>query len=240
MEEISIKPLADNIQEIVRVIIPALNEERSIGLVIQAIPKWVKEIIVVDNGSTDKTAEVAGNLGVTVVKEIEKGYGAACLAGMAVLKSDTEVVVFLDGDFSDFPGEMDRLVKPILAGERDLLIGSRVLGESEKGALLPVAKFGNALTTLLVKWIWGFSYSDLGPFRAIRYESLLGLKMADRDFGWTIEMQVKALTYNLRIGEVGVSYRKRIGKSKISGTILGSFRAGKKILYIVGREWIRK
>lgn len=224
----------------IRVIIPVLNEEASIGAVLKAIPASVAEVIVVDNGSTDATASVARSLGATVVPEPRRGYGAACLRGMAALKEDTSVVVFLDGDYSDHPEELPALATPILEGRMDLVIGSRVLGRSEKGALLPVARFGNWLSTRLVRWGWGFGYTDLGPFRAIRYRSLLDLGMADRDFGWTIEMQVKALSSGIRITEVPVSYRKRIGKSKISGTVLGSYRAGKKILWLIGREWVRK
>ncbi|MDB5105861.1 MAG: hypothetical protein JWP91_3550 [Fibrobacteres bacterium] len=223
----------------IRVIIPALNEEQAIVPVLRDIPPWVAEVIVVDNGSTDRTAEAARSLGATVVSEPERGYGAACLRGMAALGEDTDIVVFLDGDYSDFPGEMDRLTDPIREDAADLVIGSRVLGRREKGALLPVARFGNWLTTRLVRWGWGVAYTDLGPFRAIRHASLSSLGMADRDFGWTIEMQVKAANLGLRITEAPVSYRKRIGTSKISGTLLGSWRAGKKILWIVAREWVR-
>jgi glycosyltransferase involved in cell wall biosynthesis len=226
--------------KIVRVIIPALNEEKAIVSVLRAIPASVAEVIVVDNGSTDGTAEAARSLGATVVSEPQRGYGAACLKGMAALGKDTDIVVFLDGDYSDYPEEMEKLTEPIRAGGTDMVIGSRVLGRREKGALLPVAIFGNWLSTRLVKLGWGFAYSDLGPFRAIGYRALLGLDMRDRNFGWTIEMQVKALNLGLRVREIPVSYRKRIGVSKISGTVLGSYKAGRKILYIIGREWFRK
>jgi glycosyltransferase involved in cell wall biosynthesis len=228
----------------VRVIIPALNEEKAIARVLGAIPAWVKETVVVDNGSTDATAETARSLGATVIGEKRRGYGSACLKGMAALPGDTEVTVFLDGDYSDFPEEMGKLVEPILEGRADMVIGSRVLGRKAgragKGSLLPVAIFGNWLSTRLVKWGWGFAYTDLGPFRAIRHASLLRLDMRDPDFGWTIEMQVKALSRGLRVMEVPVSYRKRIGKSKISGTLLGSYRAGKKILSVIAREWLSR
>lgn len=223
-----------------RVIIPALNEEQAIARVLRAIPAWVAEVIVADNGSTDGTAEVCRSLGATVVSEPRRGYGAACLRGIAALAEDTDIVVFLDGDYSDFPEEMDRLTDPIREDAADLVIGSRVLGRREKGALLPVAIFGNWLTTRLVRWGWGVAYTDLGPFRAIRFASLKALEMADKDFGWTIEMQVRAAKLGLRITEAPVSYRKRIGVSKISGTVLGSWRAGKKILWIVFREWVKR
>lgn len=221
------------------VIIPALNEELAIAKVLAAIPAVAAQVIVVDNGSTDGTAAVARNAGATVVAEGRRGYGAACLGGIAALPVDTEVAVFLDGDFSDDPREMDRLLEPLRSGRADLAIGSRTLGQSEPGALLPVARFGNWLTTRLVRLGWGVAYTDLGPFRAIRMDALRKLGMEDRDFGWTIEMQVKAAALGLRIEEVPVSYRKRIGKSKISGTVLGSWRAGKKILWVVGREYLR-
>ncbi len=223
----------------IRVIIPALNEEQAIAKVLRAIPADTAEVIVVDNGSTDATAETARSLGATVVCEPRRGYGAACLRGMAALPPDTAIVVFLDGDFSDHPEEMGRLTDPIKSGNADLVIGSRALGRREKGALLPVAIFGNWLTTRLVRLGWGFAYTDLGPFRAIRYASLKELGMADPDFGWTVEMQVKAVNQGLRVSERPVSYRKRIGVSKISGTVMGSWKAGKKILYIVAREWMK-
>lgn len=219
----------------VSVIIPAFNEAESIGKVIADIPKTcVGEIIVVDNGSIDRTAEVARAAGARVVRETRKGYGYACLAGIAVLNAP-EIVVFLDGDYSDFPSEMPLLIQPILAGEVEMVIGSRIRGAREKGALLPQARFGNAFATFLIRLLFHVRYSDLGPFRAIRYEQLLAMDMQDKTFGWTVEMQVKAAKMGLRVCEVPVSYRKRIGQSKITGTVRGTILAGYKILTTILR-----
>ena len=219
----------------VSVIIPALNEEESIGKVIADIPKvCIGEIIVVDNGSIDRTAEVARAAGARVVQETRKGYGYACLAGIAVLNAP-EIVVFLDGDYSDFPSEMPLLIQPILVGDAEMVIGSRIRGAREKGALLPQARFGNALATFLIRLLFHVQYTDLGPFRAIRYEQLLAMDMQDKTFGWTVEMQVKAAKMGLRVCEVPVSYRKRIGQSKITGTVRGTILAGYKILTTIFR-----
>ncbi|MCP4639273.1 MAG: DUF2064 domain-containing protein [bacterium] len=221
------------------VMIPALNEERAIGRVLDAIPEWVDRRVVVDNACTDATAEVARARGADVVNEPERGYGAACLAGIAALEACADpphIVVFLDGDFSDSPGEMDQLVDPILRREADMVIGSRVARDCQPGALTPQARFGNWLSCALMRMLWGVRYTDLGPFRAIRLATLKALEMADRDFGWTVEMQVKAAKRGFRYGEVPVSYRKRIGTSKISGTVKGVFAAGTKILYTIFRE----
>ncbi|MCP4642459.1 MAG: glycosyltransferase, partial [bacterium] len=213
----------------IAVIIPALNEEDAIGKVIDDVPEWVDNIVVVDNGSTDRTADVARGAGARVVPEAERGYGAACLAGIAALR-DPDIVVFLDGDFSDHPEEMDSLVDPIREDQADMVIGSRSLGDRESGALTPQARFGNWLACLLMRHLWKASYTDLGPFRAIGFTSLLELEMKDRDYGWTVEMQVKAAAHGLRVRETPVRYRKRIGKSKISGTVRGVLGAGTKIL----------
>jgi glycosyltransferase involved in cell wall biosynthesis len=222
---------------IVKVIIPALNEERSLPLVLAEIPRlWVDEVIVVDNGSTDHTGPVAERLGATVVREPERGYGSACLAGLAYLDvAPCEVVVFLDADYSDTPGELPSLVQPILEGRADFVIGSRTLGRAESGAVAPQARWGNALATALIRWLYGHRYTDLGPFRAIRATSLRSLDMQDRNYGWNMEMQVKAIERGLRILEVGVSYKKRVGVSKISGTVRGTLAAGFKILYTLFR-----
>lgn len=212
----------------VSVIIPVLNEEGAIANVINDIPKTlVQEVIVVDNGCTDRTVEIAQELGARIVSEPRKGYGSACLAGIAALQSP-EVVVFLDGDYSDDPTEMHNLIQPIRDGQAEFVIGTR--RPSEKGALLPQARFGNKLATYLMKIFFGAKYTDLGPFRAIRFDKLKALNMQDKNFGWTIEMQLKAARMGLKVCEVPVSYRKRIGTSKISGTFSGSIRAGSKIL----------
>ncbi len=226
----------------VGVIIPAFNEEQSIGLVIDAIPKSaVQTIVVCNNGSTDGTAEAARKAGAVVVDEPRKGYGNACLAGIAYLKSmaaPPDIAVFLDGDFSDFPEELPALIRPIVEEGADMVIGSRLLGEREEGALLPHQAFGNWLAVTLLRWLYGYRFTDLGPFRAIRFEQLQALRMQDRNFGWTVEMQVKAAKKGLKCVEVPVRYRKRIGASKVSGTIRGSVLAGYKIIFtILKAKW---
>ncbi|MBI2422142.1 MAG: TIGR04283 family arsenosugar biosynthesis glycosyltransferase [Candidatus Hydrogenedentes bacterium] len=216
-------------QHRIAVIIPALNEAASIAQVIAEIPPWADEIIVADNGSTDATASVAAAAGAKVVHESRRGYGSACLCAMAQL-NNPDIVVFLDGDYSDYPGEMALLVDPILAGEVDLVIGSRMRGEHERGALTPQAAFGNGLATRLIRLFWGVTYTDLGPFRAIRYSTLLALGMRDPGYGWTVEMQIRAALQRVPATEVPVRYRKRIGISKVSGTVRGVLGAGYKIL----------
>jgi hypothetical protein len=216
----------------IAVIIPAFNEEPSIAKVLAAIPSWVDDVIVVDNGSTDATAEIARSHRARVISEPRRGYGSACLAGMAAL-SDPDIVVFLDGDYSDYPEQMDRLVGPIIRGEADMVIGSRVLGQRQPGALTPQAVFGNWLACALMRWFWRASYTDLGPFRAISLASLKKLDMQDRNYGWTVEMQVKAARHGLRVREAPVDYRRRIGKSKVSGTVKGVIGAGTKILFTI-------
>jgi glycosyltransferase involved in cell wall biosynthesis len=218
----------------ISVIIPALDEERSIGQVLDAIPSWVDEAIVVDNGSTDRTAARATEYGARVLSEPRRGYGVACLTAIAGLDPRTDVVVFLDGDFSDHPEEMDRLVDPIVAQAADMVIGSRVLGQREPGALTPQARFGNWLSCALMHLIWRHRYTDLGPFRAIEHQALQRLDMRDLDYGWTVEMQLKALRHGLRVRDVPVSYRRRaMGQSKVSGTLRGVFGAGTKILWTI-------
>lgn len=217
----------------VSVIIPVLNEEGSIAHVLAAIPKdLVQEILVVDNGSSDRTAELASSMGARVISEPRRGYGYACLKGIEETR-DPDIVVFLDGDFSDHPEEMSLLVEPIASGKADLVIGSRALGSRERNALPPHSQFGNHLAGMLIWHLFGFRYTDLGPFRAIRYASLMELGMIDQTFGWTVEMQIKAVRHGLRILEVPVSYRRRIGTSKISGTVMGSVKAGTKIIWTI-------
>ena len=213
-------------------VIPALDEAESLGLVLDALPSPpVRRVIVADNGSTDATAQVARERGATVVFELRRGYGAACLKALAALAADPpDVVLFLDADLSDDPSEAPAVLAPILEGRADLVVGSRVLGQREPGALSPHARFGNWLATRLLRALYGVRYTDLGPFRAIRYDALMGLGMKDRDFGWTVEMQVRAARRGLRHVEVPVRYRRRVGRSKISGTVGGSIRAGVKIL----------
>ena len=219
------------------VIIPALNEEGSIGKVIADIPEGlVSEVVVVNNASTDGTAKEAESGGATVIEELRRGYGQACLTGIEYaesLQNRPDIIVFLDGDYSDYPGEMSRIVKPITDGDYDMVIGSRKLGNAEPGAMMPQARFGNALATTLIKWLYGVKFTDLGPFRAIKFAKLRELGMADTTYGWTVEMQVKAAKMGYRGTEVPVSYRKRIGVSKISGTISGSVKAGYKILWTI-------
>lgn len=217
----------------ISIIIPAYNEESSIGLVLDALPQEkLHEIIVVDNGSTDATARVAQEHGARVVKEPRKGYGSACLKGIDELDAP-DIVVFIDGDFSDFPEEIVLLIRPIETGEKDFVLGSRMILPKSQSALLPQARYGNRLAVFLIKLFFKHEFTDLGPFRAIRYSSLMSIGMKDMDFGWTVEMQIKAVRNGLRIREVPVNYRKRIGISKITGTVLGTFRAGTKIIYTI-------
>ncbi|MEM1322106.1 MAG: glycosyltransferase family 2 protein [Bacteroidota bacterium] len=220
-------------------IIPAYNEEDSIGRVLADIPSsWVREVIVCNNGSTDRTREVAIAGGATVVDEPISGYGNACLKGIAHLRAkpieeQPDIVVFLDGDYSDHPEELPNLVKPIIEENCDLVIGSRALGDMERGAMMPQQIFGNWLATTLIRFFYKYNFTDLGPFRAIKYPKLIEIDMRDRDFGWTVEMQVKAAKYKLKCTEVPVTYRRRIGVSKVSGTIRGTILAGHKILWTI-------
>lgn len=218
-------------------IIPAFNEEASLPLVLRDLPMGrLQEVIVVDNASTDGTGRVALSAGgpVRVVREERRGYGQACLTGIEALEP-CEIVVFLDGDYSDHPEELPLVVGPILSGRKDFVVGSRTRGQAEPGALLPQARFGNWLACFLMKVLWNRTWSDLGPFRAIRRDALRGVGMQDRNFGWTVEMQIKAMQSGLRCAEVPVSYRRRVGESKITGTVSGTMKAGYKILYTIFR-----
>ncbi|MBO6939941.1 MAG: glycosyltransferase [Deltaproteobacteria bacterium] len=224
----------------VDVVIPALDEEEALGAVIAAIPDTARRVIVADNGSTDRTAEVAANAGAEVIREPERGYGAACLAALAHLAADPpDVVVFLDGDGSDDPSELDLLLDPLRSGAA-LVIGSRTRGDSERGSLTAPQRVGNALACRWIHWVYGERFSDLGPFRAIRWEALEALQMRDRNWGWTVEMQLAAARRGIPCAEVAVRYRnRRGGRSKVSGTIRGSVSAGAKILWLLTRETLR-
>jgi len=217
----------------ISVIIPAFNEEDSIGLVLDALPQnLIHEVIVVDNNSTDNTARSASEKGARVVAEQRRGYGSACLKGISVL-DNPDIVVFLDGDFSDYPEELVKLIAPIESGEMDFVLGSRMILPESRSALLPQSRYGNQLAVFLMRLFFRHQYTDLGPFRAIRYESLQAIAMQDTNFGWTVEMQIKAVKKGLRILEIPVKYRERVGVSKITGTFSGTIKAGTKIIYTI-------
>jgi len=219
------------------VIIPAFNEENAVGKVVKAIPKdWVEEIVVVNNNSTDQTRQSAENQGALVLDQPIKGYGNACLKGIEYVKSKTEkpdIIVFLDADYSDYPEQLPELVKPILEEEMHMVIGSRALGKREGGSMTFPQVFGNWLATRLIRLFYGYRFTDLGPFRAIRWDKLMEINMQDKTFGWTVEMQVKAAKMKMKCTEVPMAYRNRIGKSKVSGTVYGTIMAGYKILYTI-------
>ena len=217
----------------IKVIIPAFNEADSITNVIREIPNSVSEIIVVNNNSTDETAANAKNAGATVLDETRMGYGYACLCGMnyvAKQSKSPDIIVFIDGDYSDYPEELDKIVEPIINNDYDFVIGSRDEELREKGSMTPQQIFGNWLATFLMKLFFRAKFTDLGPFRAIKYDKLISLKMEDKTYGWTVEMQLKALKKKLKYTEIPVRYKKRIGISKVSGTVKGSIFAGIKIL----------
>lgn len=219
-------------------IIPALNEAPVIGATLRRVPPGLfRAVIVADNGSIDGTAEVASAEGAQVVRQAERGYGAACLQALAALPPEIAIVVFMQADGSEDPAEAARLLAPILDGRADLVLGSRVMGGAQPGALLPHQRFGNWLATRLIRLIWGWRYTDLGPYRAIRRAALTRLAMRDRNYGWTIEMQVQAVKKGLRVVEIPVSYGvRRAGTNKVSGNCKASFLAGCKILAVIARE----
>lgn len=228
---------------IVDVIIPAYNEATSIGLVIDAIPSLVREVIVVNNNSTDRTEQVAEAAGATVVQEPRKGYGNACLKGMHYVSDKTEkpqIIVFLDGDYSDYPEQLTALVAPIIEKDIDFVIGARVKRLRENGSMTFPQRFGNWLATTLMSLFFNSTFTDLGPFRAIKYKKLLALQMEDKTYGWTVEMQLKALKKKYSYTEVPVKYRNRIGVSKVSGTVKGAIFAGFKILSWIFKYSIKK
>jgi glycosyltransferase involved in cell wall biosynthesis len=224
---------------IIDVIIPAYNEEGAIGLVLADIPRGLaREVIVCDNGSVDDTAGAARRGGATVLYEPRKGYGSACLRGIEYLRAKPaqtkpHIVVFLDADYSDYPQEMTEIVRPIIEEGYDLVIGSRALGQRESGSMTIPQRFGNWLATHLIRLLYSYRFTDLGPFRAIRWDKLQELRMSDPNFGWTVEMQVKAAKKKMRCVEVPVRYRRRVGVSKVSGTVKGTVLAGYKILYTI-------
>jgi glycosyltransferase involved in cell wall biosynthesis len=224
--------------ETIKVIIPAYNEETSIGKVIKDLPTFVNEIIVVNNNSTDATSKIALETGATVLSEPNPGYGNACLKGIDYIqqqKTGTDIVVFLDGDYSDYPEELTKIVAPIIENNIDFVLGSRIKKFREKGAMQPQQIIGNWLATFLMRLLFKSKFTDLGPFRAIKFDTLIGLKMKDPTYGWTVEMQLKILKQRLSYEEIAVKYRNRIGVSKVSGTLKGSIFAGIKIL-----TWIFK
>jgi glycosyltransferase involved in cell wall biosynthesis len=227
---------------IITVIIPAYNEEKSIGKVIQDIPgDSINHVIVVNNNSTDNTTEAAKNAGAIVLSEDRKGYGWACLKGIEYSKTlQTDIIVFMDGDYSDYPEEITKVLAPILEKDFDMVIGSRVLGKREKGALTPQQVFGNWLATRLIKLVYKAKFTDLGPFRAIKSDALEALNMTDKTYGWTIEMQIKAVKKKMLFCEVPVNYRKRIGVSKVSGTIKGTLLAGIKIIFAIWKYRLKQ
>lgn len=217
----------------IKVIIPAFNEANSIAHVVKELPDIVSEVIVVNNNSTDETVQNAQNAGATVLTEKRKGYGYACLCGMDYVAKQPEIpdiIVFIDGDYSDYPEELSKIVAPIIDNDIDFVIGARVKELREEGSMTPQQIFGNWLATSLMKLFFGATFTDLGPFRAIKYAKLLALQMQDKTYGWTVEMQLKALKQKLTYTEVPVRYKKRIGTSKVSGTVKGSIFAGVKIL----------
>jgi glycosyltransferase involved in cell wall biosynthesis len=225
----------------IAVIIPALNEEKTLPRTLRDIPRdIVDEVVVIDNGSSDRTPAIAIEWGATLLFEDKKGYGYPCLRGIEYLnQKNPDIVVFLDANYSDDPGEIVKLIEPIIKDDYDFVLGSRVMGKCEKGALRVPVRFGNFLAITLIRLLYGFRYTDLGPFRAIKFQKLLALNVRD-NLGWTPEMQVKAVKRGYKILEVPVSYRKGVGKSKITGNIKGIFKVGYRILWVIFKALIEK
>jgi len=233
-----------NVKPKIVVVIPAYNEEQSIGKVVKDIPReWVEDVIVCSNNSTDNTVEVARAAGAIVLEEKQKGYGWACTKGINYANNmdvRPDIIVFLDGDYSDYPQELPWVVNPILERDMDLVIGSRALGQQENGSMTFPQRFGNWLSTRMMHLFYGVKYSDLGPFRAMKFDKLLALNMSEMTFGWTIEMQIKAAKQKMKSCEVPVNYKVRIGESKVSGTVKGAVMAGIKILWSIFKYKIVK
>jgi len=226
---------------IIKVIIPAINEEKSIAKVLKEIPEIVSEVILVDNNSSDNTAEIAKQNGAKVIKESKKGYGYACLKGInELINNPPDILVFLDGDYSDYPNELNDIVKPIIDNKVDFVIGSRIKKWREKHSMTPQQIFGNWLSCKLMQFLYDSKFTDLGPFRAIRWNTLMNLNMHDKTYGWTIEMQLKILKKKLSYTEVPVHYKKRIGISKVSGTFKGTIFAGLKIIGWIFKYYFSK
>tara|TARA_B110000263_G_C15205598_1_gene462731 strand:+ start:82 stop:777 length:696 start_codon:yes stop_codon:yes gene_type:complete len=226
---------------IIKVIIPAINEEKSIAKVLKEIPEIVSEVILVDNNSSDNTAEIAKQNGAKVIKELKKGYGYACLKGInELINNPPDILVFLDGDYSDYPNELNDIVKPIIDNKVDFVIGSRIKKWREKHSMTPQQIFGNWLSCKLMQFLYDSKFTDLGPFRAIRWNTLMNLNMHDKTYGWTIEMQLKILKKKLSYTEVPVHYKKRIGVSKVSGTFKGTIFAGLKIIGWIFKYYFSK
>lgn len=225
----------------IAVVIPALNEGKNIGPLIRSLPSFVDTIVVGDNNSTDNTAQEARDYGAIVMHETRRGYGSACLAGLSFLKKDPPaIVIFTDADGSDDPAQMQELIRPLLRRDSQITIASRATGTAEKGALSPAQRFGNWLATRLIRLFWSARFTDLGPYRAITWTALEYLEMSDPDFGWTVEMQIKAARLDLKVAEIPANYRKRKqGESKVGGSLRGSILAGNKILWWIFREKLR-
>jgi glycosyltransferase involved in cell wall biosynthesis len=222
---------------IVDIIIPVLNEERALSTVLGSLPRdAIRRVVVVDNGSTDRSAQIARDHGARVVSEPRRGYGRAVWTGVEELLADPpEVVVFMDGDAADDPSDLEKLLQPIKEDRADLVIGSRMAGNTQKGSMSPAQKMGNILVPALIRLLYGTETTDLGPFRAVRFDTLIALNLVDRGFGITVEMQIKAAKNAVRVMEVPVTYRPRIGESKISGTMAGTIKAAFKILWVVAK-----